>query len=222
VHRDELKQHVWRGKSGRDFARPVVSTGFAELDRRLPGGGWPRAALTELFLEQYGIGELSLLIPALRSVLQAEEEKWALWIAPPFIPYAPALTARGIDIARLLMVHPSEGLKNNLWAVEQAVRSGSSAAVLAWVPAADGVVLRRWQLAAEKQCCWTVLFRPIRALAGRSPAAVRIRLALEDTSLRLQILKARGGRASVIALESAELAIEERSSSAPIFSARPE
>jgi cell division inhibitor SulA/protein ImuA len=220
VPRDELKRYVWRGNSGRDFARPVIPTGFVELDRRLPGGGWPRAALTELFSEQSGIGELSLLIPALRSVLRTEEEKWVLWIAPPFIPYAPALTSRGIDITRLLLVHPADGLKNNLWAIEQAVRSGSSAAVLAWVPAADGVVLRRWQLAAEKQCCWTVLFRPIRALAERSPAAVRIRLALEDSSLRLQILKARGGRASVVTLDRAALALEERYD--PDFAARPE
>ena len=41
------QQSVWRGAA---FSRPaaVVATGYAALDRELPGGGWPSGALTEI------------------------------------------------------------------------------------------------------------------------------------------------------------------------------
>ena len=200
---EDLSSHVWRGKTTYS-AHPVIPTGFPSLDRHLPGGGWPQRSVTEIFLDHYGIGELSLLIPALKSLTQQDdsiEKKWVVWVAPPFIPYAPALKQHGIQIDRLLFIDPSVKGESCLWAVEQAARSGSSAAVLAWVPAANGVVLRRLQLAAEKQNCWTVLFRPIGALQNRSPAALRIRLSHENSLVRVQILKSRGGRPAVVDLQ---------------------
>ena len=35
------------------------------MDRYLPGGGWPIGAIIEVFVERYGMGELTLLVPAL-------------------------------------------------------------------------------------------------------------------------------------------------------------
>lgn len=173
-----LAGHVWRGAGGRS-TRTVLSSGFPALDSRLPGGGWPRGALIEIFVNRYGIGELTVLIPALAALTRpvlGEAPKWVAWIAPPFIPYPPALTQRGVRIESLLMIHPSTGRKDRLWAIEQVVRSGTSSGVLAWLAEADDVVLRRLQLATEERECWTVLFRPAEALEARSPAALRIRL----------------------------------------------
>jgi hypothetical protein len=202
-----LAGHVWRGAGGRS-AHAILPTGFAALDSRLPGGGWPRGALIEIFVSRYGIGELTVLIPALATLTRpvlGEAPKWVAWIAPPFIPYAPALTQRGVGIERLLLIHPSTGRKDRLWAIEQVVRSGSSNGVLAWLAEADDVVLRRLQLATEERECWTVLFRPVEALQSRSPAALRIRLtqfseAQCSGSIRAEILKCRGGRPSVVEL----------------------
>lgn len=199
---DELSRHVWRG-AGTQAGRRATSTGFTALDERLPGGGWPQGALTEILVGRYGIGELSLLIPALATLTRSvpgEAKKWIAWVAPPFIPYAPALEQRGVDVERLLMIHPSKSGKSRLWAVEQIVRSGSSSGVLAWVPAVDDVELRRLQLAAEGQDCWTVLFRPVDALRNRSPAALRIRLARHAEVVRVEIIKCRGGRPGTVAI----------------------
>jgi cell division inhibitor SulA/protein ImuA len=139
VEWNDWQTRIWRGR-GASVARAVIPTGFGELDSRLPGGGWPLGAITELFVDGYGIGELGLLMPALATLTEADPAKppkWVAWIAPPFVPYAPALQQRGIDIDRLLMIHPTSGNKSRLWAIEQVVRSGSSAGVLAWVAAAD-------------------------------------------------------------------------------------
>ena len=218
---------VWRGKVAA-VARAVIPTGFHELDRVLPGGGWPLGAITEVLVDGYGIGELGLLMPALEALTKddpARPKKWVAWVAPPFVPYAPALQQRGVNIDRLLMIHPtSEGTragmpaveqcreqlprdargraiasgKSRLWAIEQAIRSGSSAGVLAWVAAADDVILRRLQLAAEEQGCWVLLFRPASARLLRSPAALRVRLSQAQAATRVEILKCWGGRPGVV------------------------
>ena len=191
---------IWRGK-GASVARAVLPTGFPELDSHLPGGGWPLGAITEVFVDGYGVGELALLMPALKaltSVDPTKPKKWVAWVAPPFVPYAPALQQHGVDIDRLLMVHPSRSHSNRLWAIEQIVRSGSSAGVLAWVVAADDVMLRRLQLAAEDQTCWTILFRPASARQQRSPAALRLKLSGNEAATRVEIIKCRGGRPGIV------------------------
>jgi cell division inhibitor SulA/protein ImuA len=200
VEWNDWQARIWRGK-GASIVRTVVPTGFSELDRHLPGGGWPLGAITEIFVDGYGIGELGLLMPALASLTKADPAKpakWVAWIAPPFVPYAPALQQHGLNIDRVLMIHPTSGNKSRLWAIEQVVRSGSSAGVLAWVAAAEDVILRRLQLAAEDQNCWVVLFRPSGASRQRSPAALRIRVSQANSATRVQICKCRGGRPGVV------------------------
>ena len=201
---NDWQARVWRGK-GAVAARAVIPTGFGELDDHLPGGGWPLGAITEIFADGYGIGELGLLMPALAALTKidpAKPAKWVAWIAPPFVPYAPALQQRRINVDRLLMIHPTSGNKSRLWAIEQVVRSGSSAGVLAWVATAEDVILRRLQLAAEDQGCWVVLFRPASASQQRSPAALRIRLSQTQAATRVHIFKCRGGRPGVVDVPS--------------------
>src|ERR1700693_4967786 len=93
---------IWRGNALSHVASASVPTGFAELDAELPGGGWPTAALTEILPQNEGIGELRILghAPAALSA----RGRWLAWIAPPYLPYAPALQAAGIDLARLLFI----------------------------------------------------------------------------------------------------------------------
>jgi cell division inhibitor SulA/protein ImuA len=169
----------------------------------LPGGGWPRRAITEILLDRYGIGELSVLMPALARLSEraSRAKRWIVWIAPPYVPYAPALQLSGIDLSRVLLVHPTRERKEILWAIEQALRSGSSIAVLAWLERASNIALRRLQLAAEEHDCWAVLFRSPRALDDSSPAALRVYLSGGPDKAQLKIVKCRGKRPCSMALE---------------------
>jgi len=63
---------IWRGQSVATGWTGLPS-GYPRLDEHLPGGGWPRHALTEVLLEHYGTGELKLLMPALARLSQADE-----------------------------------------------------------------------------------------------------------------------------------------------------
>jgi len=187
----------------------TLSTGFPELDQALPGG-WPMGVLTELLVDLCGIGELQLLLPALialhghpadRNVNpRPETGKPIIWVAPPYIPYAPALVREGIDVSRLIVVH-CHRQNDVLWAMEQALRSGSCAAVLAWSEESDERLLRRLQLAVEKGAGWAVLFRPSRFKKQRSPAALRIHLlAASPSRISMDIFKNRGRRPQKIAV----------------------
>src|SRR3954469_8544713 len=95
-----LERHpIWRGGSLAQ-ALAALPTGFAALDAELPGAGWPRQALTELLVDDAGIGELQLILPAIAAMTAGGRR--TVWIAPPHVPYAPALAASGLDLVNLL------------------------------------------------------------------------------------------------------------------------
>jgi protein ImuA len=182
-----LRPDIWRGDRHAHVAEGVAS-GFAALDTELPGGGWPRGALTELLLAgQGGIGELALLLPALQTC--SAHGPVAL-VAPPLQPHAPAW-AQVCPLDRLLFVRargPEIG-----WAVEQLLGSGALGALLAWLPAQiDARSLRRLQLAAQDHPAPAFVFRAVTASRSASPAPLRLQLAASLQGLRVDILKRRG------------------------------
>ena len=120
---------IWRGSELARPACPGIASGFAALDAELPGGGWPCGALTEILPQHEGIGELRILGPALAQL--AAQGKFIAWIAPPYLPYAPALAAAGIALERVLIVKTAKD-GDSLWATEQALRTAACGGVLAW------------------------------------------------------------------------------------------
>lgn len=182
---------IWRG--GTTLPARALPSGFTGLDALLPGGGLPRGALTEIVIAREGIGELSLLLPALARA--TEDERWLVFVAPPHVPYAPALARAGVNLARVLIVHPRNA-QEGLWAVEQALRAGTASMVLAWLAHADPKALRRLQLAAEAGDSLGVLYRSARGIDETSPVALRLKLepaSLEGARVAVNILKRRGG-----------------------------
>jgi hypothetical protein len=165
-------------------------SGHAALDAELPGGGWPAAGLTELLLAAPGGGELRLLAPSL-------SERSLLWIAPPFVPYAPALAALGIALDRLTVVTP-DSAADAAWAAEQALRSGALGAVLWWEASSARVstmpaTLRRLHLAAMEGRTPLFALRPAAVRAQSSPAPLRLMLEPAGASqLAVDVFKRRG------------------------------
>jgi cell division inhibitor SulA/protein ImuA len=179
---------IWRGGECARVA-PALSTGFAELDVQLPGGGWPAGAMIEVYFERSGVGEVELTMPAAAQLTQSG--RWVSLIAPLHVPYAPALAARGVRLERLLLVQ-TRGAEDNLWACEQALRATSSGAVLFWQDHVHERALRRLQLAAESASTSLFLFRSAR-VAAATPAALRLHVSRAESRTIVRILKRRGG-----------------------------
>jgi hypothetical protein len=180
---------VWRGDQ---LARAddAVCSGFPALDRELPGGGWPKRALTEVLHDAQGIGELRLLLPALGRLARSGET--VVLVAPPYVPYAPALAACDIEPGRFWVVDAAEG-KDCWWAAEQVLRAASVGALLFWPGNLNDQRLRRLQLAAQDSNTLAFLFAGTAAAARASPSPLRLRLVPEEGRLRVDVFKRRGG-----------------------------
>ena len=204
---------IWRGSEQARVRLPSIPTGFAELDRELPGGGWPRGVTAELFTERSGIGELSLFVPALAKL--SREDGWLMLIAPPWIPYAPALAARGIRLSKLVVVDTRLD-KDTLWAAEQGLRAGNCSAVLAWPAAINERSLRRLQLAAEEGGSFGAMFGAAAHAAPSSPAPLRMQLGTRQNRLAVRIVKRRGsGQVPTLLLD-----VERNRATAPVSAPR--
>jgi hypothetical protein len=178
---------VWRGASSEQTQAVVVPSGFSSLDEQT-GGGWPQRALTEIFSQQ-GLG-FSLLLPLLAEL--SRQQQWLTWVNPPHVPYAPALEARKVDTARVLLVK-AQNEEQSLWAAEQALRSGNCSLVFLWVDKVSVARIRRLQLAAEESNCMGILFRPLQQRQQSSMAALRLQILPSENGLEVLVLKRRSG-----------------------------
>lgn len=192
---------VWRADSAA-LARTLISSGHASLDTAL-GGGWPQSALLEFLCDQPGIGALQLLLPLLQAAsnrIDLDESAQVLWLNPPHVLHAVALAQCGVDPARQWV---ATGLtsRDALWAMEQALRSGACAVVMAWVERSALSSLRRLKLAASAGQCCGVLFRPVRERCEASPANVRALLGAQGANLQVRLLKVQGRLPATVMLD---------------------
>ncbi len=180
---------IWRG--GDCAPEPAaLPTGYAALDAVLPGGGWPGRALVEMQVAHEGIGELRLTLPAVARLTR--DGRQVVWVAPPYRPYAPALAAAGVDLARLLLVRCRDA-KEALWAFEQALRAPECGAAFAWLAESDERRLHRLAVAAREGRTLGVLWRRPGVTAQATAAPLRLALAAREGALEVRVLKRRGG-----------------------------
>ena len=190
---------LWRGRELQASEIQSIPSGYAELDRLLPGQGWPRGAVIEILLESIGIGELRLMLPAIRRLIA--EQRLIVMIDTPYQPYAPALVAWGLDLKAFYLIQP-ERPEDGWWAAEKALLNPACGMVLLWSGGLRGQqrnglkepMIRRLQVAAQSSQAILLLYR----IGSQNPnppsswAALRMRLAGQDGVLRIELLKARG------------------------------
>jgi len=211
----ELKEAIRRIERRPARRSGVVPTGLKEIDAALPGGGFPRGAISELAGGQAS-GKTAVALSVLASL--GEEELFA-WVDGRGEMYPPAAAARGVDLGRLLIVRPGtapagpgvgarelpgpvavgdEPLAYGcLWAAEALLGSGAFAALVLDVPIPRGkrgwdAIARRLQAAAERGGALAIWLAPPRA-SVRLPAAVRLELSTQEG--RIVARRAAGGGA---------------------------
>lgn len=179
----------WRGRNGARPQQAGLASGYQQLDEQLQGKGWPLGNSIEVLSDGSGLGSMGLFLPAMEKL--SAQGRWQAFIAPPYIPYAPLLAARGIDVQQVLLVHP-QNRQDLLWSIEQALRSGTCSAVFGWLGAAQYQYseLRKLQVAAAGSDTLSVLFRPREAAHNHAPAPLRLEI---SAYRQLHILKQRGG-----------------------------
>jgi protein ImuA len=195
--RDEIRRIERRPARREGF----VPSGLPGVDAALPGGGFPRGALAEL-TGGPASGKTAVALAVFAALAPGD---LAAYVDGRGELYPPAAAARGVDLARLLLVRPlrdpaceaspprgagarpgeagaAGAMRAGLWAAEALLASGAFAAVAVDVPipgalrGADAVA-RRLQAAAEKGGAVGLWLGGGNGL--RLPAAVRVELAVE-------------------------------------------
>ncbi|WP_062062154.1 translesion DNA synthesis-associated protein ImuA [Cellvibrio sp. OA-2007] len=180
---------IWRGQSHQTPLRLVVNSGYAQLNDRLVGGGWPVASLIEVCQRATSHAEWQLLMPA----LLANQRGLVVLLNPPANPFAQALLKAGMDLERLLIVEAKDKA-DFLSSFIELARSDACDAVMAWQPhqALSYTELRKCALAATEGQGIYVLFRPDAVRDQSSPAVVRLSLQWQLEQLSVSIFKQKG------------------------------
>lgn len=92
---------------------------------------------------RHELGQLSAQLAQL-----SQQGRWIVLINPPSIGYKYTLANAGVRMDRVLLVHAKDEVET-LWAMEKALTSGTSSAVIAWTQSLDARDSRRLQLVAK-------------------------------------------------------------------------
>jgi protein ImuA len=166
-----LQHQMWQGDSFGASDSSIVSSGHRMLDLALPGAGWMPGSITELLIEESGVGEIRLLARSIRE-LTAGKSRSVVFIAPPWAPNLAAFRAMHIPTNKLVWVRAPED--QVLWAAEQSLKQKGIGAVLIWLPKARPEALRRLQVTAQESQSLAFLFRPLKAAKQSSAAPLRM------------------------------------------------
>lgn len=205
---DHLPAAVWRGSDLGAVTVRACSTGWPELDRELPGGGFPARSITEILSPQPSILEWRMLGPALAAISAAGKQ--IVVIGPPKAPHLPGLLRAGMKEDALVWIR-ADAPAQRLWATEQLVKANSAGAIVAWLPQARAEQIRRLQVCALACEAPIFLFRPEAARHDSSAAPLRLHVTLGiDWELLVNLFKRRGpAHAGVIRLRSVPAGLED-------------
>lgn len=170
----------------------TIPTGYPGLDA-LIGGGWPTGSLVEVMTLSGGLGNATLLLPALAALTQAG--KIVAWLPAEERPYAPTLLQAGVDLSRVLITSAQDH-HQRLWGAERCLRSGSCGAVIfTETRSIADPMLRRLKLAAAAGGAIGFILRSEKAALSPSPAALRLRIRSAPFALQqreISVLKCGG------------------------------
>jgi hypothetical protein len=238
----QLRRQLGRWEATPSKGAGVFSSGTAAIDRLLPDSGLRHGMLVEWLggewsgaEEQKGNGGVrqknrsycSTALPLLcsscavtLSLLSAREacreggELVVIDRRQAFYP--PAAAAWGIDLARLIVLHPRT-VRDELWAAVESLRSSAVAAVWGTIDRLDNRTFRSLQLAAQAGRTLGVLLRPGGARGQPSWADVRLGVSPSPVvrgpwhsyngprttdygdCVQVRVLRLRGGRAGGLA-----------------------
>ena len=177
---------VWRG---RDQARQRtgLASGYPELDKYLPGGGWPLRSVIEIVVDEWGSGELQVLLP-LMAELSRRRSRLSL-VSPPYLPYAPALHNAGISLDRLVIIDNAIPADDRWWCAEKILRHPECGLMLVWPGRPRANQVRRLQAAAESGNSTGVIFH--RGEPVDTPVSLRLKTCYDGGELSVSLLKSR-------------------------------
>ncbi len=171
---EEVLAHLWE-RVQQVYRAPlsprseILSTGSEALDLLLPDSGIIHGSLVEWVGGSSGL--LSLLVA--KHLCGNDGQLMIVDRQRSFYP--PSAAAWGIDLNRVVVIHPADA-QEELWAYDQCLRSEGVSVVWGCIERLNSHNFRRLQLTAEKGSGIGFLIRPPTALKEPTWADVRLRV----------------------------------------------
>jgi len=151
---DSLRAQIGQVEGpGRSAGRGVLSFDVPAIDATLPEGGLPLSCVHEVqggFVDGAAMGFCAALLARLsRMKGKAIDRAPVLWLEAGQGLYLPGLVQYGLQPGQLFVVSNIRRSADRLWVLEEALRCGALAGVVAELDEADFTASRRLQLAAE-------------------------------------------------------------------------
>ena len=151
---DDLRAQIGQVEGpGRSAGRGVLSFGVPAIDAALPEGGLPLSCVHEVqggFDDGAAMGFCAALLARLSRIKgKAIDRAPVLWLEAGQGLYLPGLAQYGLQPGQLFVVSNIRRSADRLWVLEEALRCGALAGVVAELDEADFTASRRLQLAAE-------------------------------------------------------------------------
>lgn len=184
VSLNSLKQRrlIWQARAQLNDEHECIASGYPEFDQAL--GGWPSRGLIELQLERYGLGELRLILPALKRL--SSTRPFQVWVAPPALLLPHNLDARALS--RQIIVRPTDA-KQQCWVLEQLVSSACCSAVVCWMEHLSAPQAKRLQVLARENGTPVFIIRNMAASTESLPISLRLSLHAQELGLRVDVRK---------------------------------
>ena len=179
--------NLWRGGEQGPVSREALDSGYESLNHILPGGGWPQRSVIEIVVDEWGSGELQVLLP-LMADLSRRRSRLSL-VSPPYLPYAPALHNAGISLDRLVIIDSAISADDRWWCAEKILRHPECGLMLVWPQRPLASQVRRLQAAAESGNSTGVIFH--RGEPVDTPVSLRLKTCYDEGGISASLLKSR-------------------------------
>lgn len=136
-------------------AAPSIKAQFEGISQNTSDSPWLSQTINQMDSSSDIINELNLLAPTLAQL--SEQGRWIVLVGAPKQTTNYLNTIPGLDSARILLVHPNDQT-DALWAMEQALMSGNSSAVLGWPGQINSRDQKRLRLAAKRTSALAFVF----------------------------------------------------------------
>jgi protein ImuA len=150
---DALRQQIGQVEGpGRSAGRGVLPFDVSAMDSALPEGGLPLSCVHEVqgpCGDGAAPGFCAALLARLSQMKSSSDAAPVLWLEAGQGLYLPGLARYGLQPGQVFVVSNIRKSADRLWVLEEALRCGALAGVVAELDDADFTASRRLQLAAE-------------------------------------------------------------------------
>jgi len=175
-----------------DFGTTNESPSFniPQLDALFPAGCWPAAELSEVLCDKYETG-LQLLLPLLAE--QNAQNRWITLISPPANIDQKLFAFYGIDMSRVLLIHPKSDVNDKI-TMNKALKNGKSSIVILWTNNLSTRFLAQWRKSVKQGSCTGIIIHENDNSSNSNSIALAVEAKSSEHNISLRYIKAYGVR----------------------------